>query len=350
MVANLAESSKKIDYSALVRKDRVHGSLYYDEDIFQEELEKIWYKRWIYIGHDSEVPNVGDYVTTFIGKQPIIIVRDSNNEVQVYLNRCRHRGNTICQKHKGRADAFICAYHGWTYNLEGELKALPLRDGFGKSFDMADYSLVKVPRVGNHRGFLFASMAEEGQSFADHLGLAKDNIDRFCDVSPSGKIAVSAGVWKMKVRANWKMWMENSVDLYHALSTHASNAYMAQMAGKKSPETAKKLPGSIGQFDQVVVRNLGNGHTELDMRNLRQATGMTYTGDWTEGISETAQKEFLQKMEDFHGPARGNRRSSAHGHVSQPVLHVAGYPLVRARQRGRNLALLRAHHAGRGTG
>lgn len=301
MVANLATQQRNIDYSALIKGDQVHGSLYYDEDIFQEELEKIWYKKWVYIGHDSEVANVGDYVTTFIGKQPIVIVRDTNNQVQVFLNRCRHRGNTICQKHKGNTSGLICAYHGWTYNLEGELKALPLAEGFGHSFKKADHNLVKVPRVGIHRGFLFASMAEEGESFEEYMGLAKDNIDRFCDVSPSGKIAVSAGVWKMKIKANWKMWMENSVDLYHALSTHASNAYMAKMVGKMNPEVAKKLPTSISGFEKVVVRNLGNGHTELDMRPVRASTGMTYTGDWTEGLSEAAQKEFIAKMEAFHG-------------------------------------------------
>ena len=306
MVANLSAQQSSIDYSALIKNDQVHGRLYYDEDIFQEELEKIWYKQWIYIGHDSEVANIGDYVTTFIGKQPIIIVRDSNHQVQVYLNRCRHRGNTICEKFKGNTGGFVCAYHGWTFNLEGELKALPLAEGFGDNFNMADYSLVKVPRVGNHRGFLFASMAEEGKSFAEHLGLARDNIDRFCDTSPSGKIAVSAGVWKMKIKANWKMWMENSVDLYHAISTHASNAYMAQMIGQKDPTVTTKMPTSIGQFNKVVLRNLGNGHTEADMRPLRRATGMNYTGDWTDGVPEAAQKAFVDQMEAFHGKQKAD--------------------------------------------
>lgn len=296
-----------IDYEALVKDDRVHGSLYYDEAIYQEELEKIWYTQWIYIGHDSEVPNPGDFRTTAIGEQPIIFVRDSHGEVQVYLNRCRHRGNTICQQRKGNAQGFLCAYHGWTYNLNGDLTGVPFADGYNESFNKKEYALVKVPRVGNRRGFLFASMAEEGQSFDDFLGRAGAQIDRFCDISPSGKIAVSAGVFQMKVATNWKMWMENSVDTYHAPSTHASNAYMSSFQGEKAAKVQKKLDHSgPNPFDFVHVRDLGNGHTELDMRPMRQKIGMTYSGDWTEGVPEAAQNKFLAAMESFHGKEKAD--------------------------------------------
>ena len=137
MVANLKGQSparNTVDYGELVLNDRVHASLYYDPEIFEEELEKIWYRTWVYIGHAGEVPNPGDFRTGHIGRQPIIIVRDSTGEVQVFLNRCRHRGNTVCQLDRGNTRGFLCAYHGWSYNLEGELSGFPFADGYGPSF------------------------------------------------------------------------------------------------------------------------------------------------------------------------------------------------------------------------
>ena len=310
MVANLTSNGgadASIDYAELVRDDRVHASLYYDPRIFEEELEKIWYRNWVYVGHAGEVPNPGDFRTGHIGRQPIIIVRDSGGEVQVFLNRCLHRGNTVCQADRGNAQGFICAYHGWSFNLQGELTGVPFAEGYGPAFNKEELSLVKVPRLGNHRGFLFASMAAEGQSFEDYLGFAGINIDRFCDISPTGELDVTAGVFKMKVNTNWKMWMENSVDVYHAPSTHASNAYMANYAGEKKAKVQTKMATGGGPFGNVNSRDLGNGHTELDQRPMRRQIGaMTYTGEWAEGVSEQAQQEFIQRMESFHGKQKAD--------------------------------------------
>lgn len=310
MVANLhsgSESDSIIDYESLIPGDRVHASLYYDPRIFEEELKKIWYRTWVYVGHAGEVPNPGDFRTGHIGKQPIIIVRDTKGEVQVFLNRCMHRGNTVCQSNKGSAQGFLCAYHGWSYNLEGELKGVPFSEGYGAFFKKEELGLVKVPRLGNHRGFLFASLAAEGQSFDDYMSFAKVNIDRFCDISPTGELDVTAGVFKMKVNTNWKMWMENSVDVYHGPSTHASNAYMANYAGEKEAQVRSQPLTGGGPFANVNSRDLGNGHTELDQRPMRRAIGaMTYTGEWAQGVSETAQREFITMMEDFHGKEKAD--------------------------------------------
>ena len=119
---DMATRSSLIDYAALVRPDRVHARVYTDPAIFEDELERIWYREWVFVGHESEVPNVGDYRTGHIGQQPIIITRGHDMQVRVLLNRCTHRGNTLCQTRSGNAPTFTCSYHGWTYSCEGDLK------------------------------------------------------------------------------------------------------------------------------------------------------------------------------------------------------------------------------------
>ena len=113
------------DYTAMVQPDRVHGRVYYDPDIFNDELERLWYREWVYVGHDSEVPESGDYCTKRIGAQPLIMSRSGDGAVHVLLNRCAHRGNTVCQETSGNANTFRCAYHGWTYRNSGELLGVP---------------------------------------------------------------------------------------------------------------------------------------------------------------------------------------------------------------------------------
>ncbi len=90
-----------VNYEQLIKKDRIHGRLYYDPEIFRDEMDKIWHSGWVYVGHESEVPEAGSYVTRQLGFQPIIIVRDQERNVNLFLNRCRHRGNTVCQHEHG---------------------------------------------------------------------------------------------------------------------------------------------------------------------------------------------------------------------------------------------------------
>ena len=119
------------DVRALVESDRVHRSCYTDELIFQQELKNIFYKSWIYAGHESQIRKPGDYVTFMIGRQPMLLVRGSDGEISVLHNRCPHRGATLCNEHKGNTGSlFICSYHAWQFGLDGRLAAMPSPDGY----------------------------------------------------------------------------------------------------------------------------------------------------------------------------------------------------------------------------
>ena len=115
------------DYPRLIRPDRVHGSLYTDPRIFADELARIWYRTWVYVGHLSEIPEPGDYVRKNIGLQDVIMTRDADGRVHLLLNRCAHRANLVCEAGRGNSKSFRCPYHGWTYRNTGEL--IPVRPG-----------------------------------------------------------------------------------------------------------------------------------------------------------------------------------------------------------------------------
>ncbi|MGH7386340.1 MAG: aromatic ring-hydroxylating oxygenase subunit alpha, partial [Candidatus Rokuibacteriota bacterium] len=208
-----------VDYKALVQDDRIHASLYTDMRIFADEIERIFHRGWVFVGHDSEVPRPGDFVTRRVGAQPVLMVRGRDGAVSVFVNRCRHRGTMLCPAERGHARTFACPYHGWTYDLDGDLIGVPYPGGYA-ALDKRDYSLEAAPRVSSYRGFVFASFAAAGITLAEHLGAATRLIDRSCDLSPTGEIELTAGWVKHRCAANWKTLPENDSDGYHLGFVH----------------------------------------------------------------------------------------------------------------------------------
>ncbi|HJU10603.1 MAG TPA: Rieske 2Fe-2S domain-containing protein, partial [Candidatus Binataceae bacterium] len=189
------QSRRKIDYTTLIKRDRIHTSLYSDPDVLTDEFERIFHRGWVYVGHAGEIPNPGDFRLKKIGRHPVIMVRDDHGDVRLLFNRCRHRGSTVCQLEAGNAPTFRCAYHGWTYRNNGELAGVPYQDGYGGSFRREEMGLLSVPRMDAYRGFIFGSLSPAGITLDDHLGRpAKEQIDLFVDLSPEGEIEVQAGV------------------------------------------------------------------------------------------------------------------------------------------------------------
>jgi phenylpropionate dioxygenase-like ring-hydroxylating dioxygenase large terminal subunit len=242
-------------YDALIQPDKVHGSLYTSQEIFAEELAKIWYRTWVYVGHESEVAQPNDYVRKTLGLQDVIMTRDKDGQVHLLLNRCAHRGNQVCDDLKGNASAFRCPYHGWTYRNTGELLGYPYNQGYGGK-NRVDLRMGAVPRVASYRGFVFGSFAAEGPSLEEHLGAAAGELDRLARLSPEGEVELTAGWLKHRTRANWKLLAENETDGYHPQFVHGSIFSV----------TRSPIAALYSDKSTAVVRDLGNGHSENDLR------------------------------------------------------------------------------------
>src|SRR5258705_9293646 len=117
------------EIAKLIEPGRVHRRVYADPDIFELEMERIFGRAWLFVGHTSQVPNPGDYITTELGRQPVIMCRHRDNGVHVLLNRCTHRGAKVVNERKGHATRLVCCYHGWNYDTDGKLPGLPVPEG-----------------------------------------------------------------------------------------------------------------------------------------------------------------------------------------------------------------------------
>ena len=208
----------------LIRPDAVHRAVYTDPEIFDLEMERIFGRTWVFLAHESEIKEPGDYKTTTIGRHPVIVTRLEDGGVTALINRCRHRGPVVCRQETGNAKFFRCPYHAWTYNNAGDLVAVPMPQGYGASFCKEELGLHKVARVSSYQGFIFGSLVEEGESLEAHLGGVTRFLDAYVQVSPSGKLDVFDGYQKCVYRGNWKYQLENGVDPYHVGSLHASAA------------------------------------------------------------------------------------------------------------------------------
>jgi fatty-acyl-CoA synthase len=244
------------DLGDLIQADRVHGSLYTDPAIFAEELERIWYRTWVFVGHVSELPEPGDYVVKSIGPQQVIMTRDKQGEIHMLLNRCAHRANLVCDAPRGNSNAFRCPYHGWTFSNTGKLLGYPFNSGYDGTEAKKDLGLGRVPRIDIYQGFVFGSFATDGPTLREHLGAAADAFDRLARLSPTGEIELTAGWVKHKVKANWKMLVENETDGYHPQFVHASIFSVAKSG----------IGDLYGDKSTAVSRDLGGGHTENDLR------------------------------------------------------------------------------------
>ena len=220
-----------MEIEQLVQPEKVHHSVYNDPEIFNLELKKIFSVAWIYVGHGSQVSDVGDFFCTKIAGQPVVMTRHKDNKIRVLYNRCAHRGAQVVSLESGKAETFRCCYHGWEYSTDGTLKALPQPGGYeGSSVgpDNSDYSMGLVPRFSEYRGFVFASLSSTGPSLEEFLGPVTKSIDDLVDRAPDGEVEVAGGIARHLYRGNWKLIYENLCDGLHPNCVHRSSIEAAQ--------------------------------------------------------------------------------------------------------------------------
>lgn len=245
------------DVAGLITEDwQVHGSIYTDPALFAAEQTELFGREWLYVAHESQLSKPGDYVTTYAGTQPVIVSRGSDDgAIRVMLNRCRHRGATVCQSEEGNANFFRCSYHGWTYNNSGELRGITYDQAY-EDLDRTKLGLVQMPRVDTHAGFVFASFAADGPTLDEHLGHAAYYLDLVAKQGPDG-IRLDAGSHRITYNGNWKLQVENTIDNYHFGFVHRSFLeVLADRIGQVPP-----IVKNILTNEEWRTIDLGNGHS-----------------------------------------------------------------------------------------
>ncbi|HND99977.1 MAG TPA: Rieske 2Fe-2S domain-containing protein, partial [Plasticicumulans sp.] len=225
-------------------EDREHGihrcrrDIFTDPALFELEMQHIFEGNWIYLAHDSQIPNPNDYLTTHIGRQPIFIARNRQGELNAFINACSHRGSMLCRFKKGNKSTYTCPFHGWTFSNSGKLLKVKDPDGAGYPDGFSrngSHDLTKVARFESYRGFLFGSLNPDVLPLAEHLGEATKIIDMIVDQAPDG-LEVLRGSSTYVYDGNWKLQAENGADGYHVSSVHWN--YVATTNRRKTGETA----------------------------------------------------------------------------------------------------------------
>jgi phenylpropionate dioxygenase-like ring-hydroxylating dioxygenase large terminal subunit len=258
---------------ALVREQEVHRDVYVSEEVFQLEMEHMFPNSWVYVGHDSQVPNPGDYFGTTIGTQPVLLVRHTDGKVHVLHNRCPHKGTRITSETCGNTGKFFrCPYHAWSFKTDGSLLAIPLKKGYentGFEQSHAAPGMAPVRHVRNYRGFVFAKINDGGLDFEEFFGESLSSFDNMVDRSPVGQLKVAGGVLRYMHNCNWKMLVENQTDTCHPMVAHESSAGTAVEVWKKAPPGTKKpmaveiiapFMSPYEFFENMGIRIWDNGH------------------------------------------------------------------------------------------
>lgn len=254
----------------LIRPDRVHRSVYLDPEIFELEMETVFGQSWLYVGHESQIPNPGDFVTLTLARKPVVLTRHRDGTVHVIFNRCGHRGAVVCNEARGNTKLFRCSYHGWSFGTDGALVGVTMRQGYRDCVDLKDPELGMVPlaRVASYQGFVFASFAADGVTLDSFLGPLKKQIDDLAALSPTGELLVTGGVHRYVFRGNWKHQIENLNDMYHPFFSHASTVredgrqFRRRSGDEDGPQVASQGGSNPNKaFDEIPLWSFPHGHS-----------------------------------------------------------------------------------------
>ncbi|HXF33313.1 MAG TPA: Rieske 2Fe-2S domain-containing protein, partial [Candidatus Acidoferrales bacterium] len=212
------------DYAKLVDVERgtISREIFVDDAVFRDELEHLFSRAWLFVGHESLVPNSNDFFTSRMGTESVILTRDRRGEIHVFLNTCRHRGMKVCRYDQGNTPLFTCPYHAWSYATDGKLVGVPLfAELYDGVLDKSEWPLIEVAQMANYKGTIWATWDPSAPPFEEYLGGAREHLDLVLDARDGreGGSEVLEGVQKWIVPANWKLGTENFCgDTYHNVS------------------------------------------------------------------------------------------------------------------------------------
>ena len=261
------------DINDIARPDGMAARAYTDPNVFALEMERIFRRAWIFVGHESQVPHSGDFRRTHMGIDEVLLVRQPDSSLRVLSNSCTHRGTRLCAADKGNSVSLVCPYHAWAFGLDGVLKFVPDVKSYPLTFDITDpaLGLRSAPRVESYRGFVFATFAADGPALVDFLGPMTQAIDNLVDRAPGGSVTIAGGHFRVRYPGNWKLHHENANDTVHPSFVHESSVATASKT-KLDPDPnlidrgqTKGMMASNGltpkDWNSIELNGLPQGHS-----------------------------------------------------------------------------------------
>lgn len=314
------------DFDELVQADRgaIDRRVYSEADVFELEMTRIFGRAWLFLCHESQIRQTGDFFEAVMGRDNVLVVRQKDGSIKGLLNTCIHRGNAVCRAEEGNAKSFLCTYHGWSYGIDGQLTGVPgYRDFYGPEFDKSTAGLAQVAQLCSYKGFIFATLDPSAPPLEEFLGATgRLGLDLLAE---RGDMEVVPGIQKFIVDCNWKFALDNLFDWYHPQVTHVS-AFQSGALGGPPPPAAPPGPQTEGALDMSGVQMESGADLAVPVGNItgRPFDQMVILGEFGHGIggpsaSSTGNPEF----------SRGWRDDPRVQDVLGPVgMRVAGHPSI----------------------
>jgi 3-phenylpropionate/trans-cinnamate dioxygenase alpha subunit len=315
----MTPTTTDIDDLVSFERGELDRCIYSEPAIFELEMERIFGRAWLFLCHESQIPEPGDFFQSVMGRDNVLVVRQKDGTIKAMLNTCVHRGNAVCRADEGSAQGFLCTYHGWSYGIDGRLVGVPgYKNFYDGEVDKNHLGLAPVAQLASYKGFIFATHDPTAPPLQEYLGATgRLGLDL---IAARGDMVAVPGVQKFVIDCNWKIAVDNLFDWYHPQVTHAS----AFRAGALGPEPRR-----------------GDGYERIDMTGVNMDSGASL--DLSVG-SITASKFDQVVVIGEYGHAIGGPtvsssgnvevdrkwRASAHARaVLGPVgVEVAGHPSV----------------------
>ncbi|MER6936349.1 aromatic ring-hydroxylating dioxygenase subunit alpha [Nocardioides sp. NPDC127514] len=298
----------------------ISREIFVDEDIYRQELDRIFGRCWLLLAHESQLKKPGDYFATWMGEDPVVVVKGRDGQIRALLNSCRHRGMPVCRAEVGNTKAFTCTYHGWAYNLDGDLINVPYEEeGYRNAIDKSKWGMIPVTRVENYKGLIFGSWDPDVPPLEEYLGEMAWYLDAFLDRREGGT-EVIGGVLKWRVEGNWKLAAEQfASDNYHAPISHASA--IATLSKDLPEDTAKWGHGGGAQFNSALGHGAGFAVSENWM-------GKFLARGFTKELCDYYEKHWAE-MTDRLGKDRMQGPLSGHANVFPTMSYLPGISTLR---------------------
>jgi phenylpropionate dioxygenase-like ring-hydroxylating dioxygenase large terminal subunit len=297
------------DIRTLVRPDHVHRRAYADPEVFALEQERIFGRLWLYVAHESQLRNPGDFVRTQLAQHEVLVTRNQDGKINVLHNRCPHRGARLCMVDSGSSRLLTCPYHAWAFRPDGTLAAVPHPKSYPANFSLSDPQnhMQRVKSVDSYRGFVFANLDDNAAPLGEHLGPMREVIDNLIERAPEGEIEIADSSFTLEYHGNWKLHMENANDIFHPSFVHNSSV---------APARAAPANASILDQDQTREMLLANGFGQADWEGIELtglAGGHTYmTSFYKKGVLVNEQQDpVMQRYRAALAERLGGERAAA---------------------------------------
>jgi phenylpropionate dioxygenase-like ring-hydroxylating dioxygenase large terminal subunit len=247
----MTPTTTDIDDLVSLERGEVDRRIYSDPALFEREMEQIFGRAWLFLCHESQIPEPGDFFASVMGRDNVLVVRQKGGSIRAMLNTCAHRGNAVCRADEGNAKGFLCTYHGWSYGIDGRLVGVPgYKNFYDGEVDKNRLGLAPVAQLASYKGFVFATHDPTAPPLEEYLGATgRLGLDL---IAARGDMVVVPGIQKFVIDCNWKIAVDNLFDWYHPQVTHAS----AFRSGALGPEPRR-----------------GGGYERIDMSGVNMDSG-----------------------------------------------------------------------------